>query len=104
MYSLLVAALGLLARKHGLDDRAHETSRKILLLDQAETGAVTLRCWPQRLEVVGGLARTTISPIPRLSQQFNLPLRPRLLNPQSKAYSSIQTRITATSTLTVSCQ
>jgi len=31
MYSLLVAALGLLARKHGLDARAHETSRKILL-------------------------------------------------------------------------
>ena len=31
MYTLLVAMLGLLARKHGLDDRAHETSRKILL-------------------------------------------------------------------------
>jgi len=30
-YSLLVAMLGLMAHKHGLDDRAHETSRKILL-------------------------------------------------------------------------
>ena len=31
LYTLLIAILGLLARKHGLDDRAHETSRKILL-------------------------------------------------------------------------
>lgn len=31
LYSLGVAMCGLLARKHGLDDRAHETSRKILL-------------------------------------------------------------------------
>jgi hypothetical protein len=31
LYTLLVAMLGLIARKHGLDDRAHETSKKILL-------------------------------------------------------------------------
>jgi len=31
LYTLVIAILGLLARKHGLDNRAHETSRKILL-------------------------------------------------------------------------
>jgi hypothetical protein len=31
LYTLLVASLGLMARKHGLDDQAHHVSRKILL-------------------------------------------------------------------------
>jgi len=31
LYTLMIAILGLLARKHGLDSHAHETSKKILL-------------------------------------------------------------------------
>ena len=42
MYSLLSAILGLLARKHGLDDRAHEISRKILL---RINGDCLRQCW-----------------------------------------------------------
>ncbi len=40
-------------------------ARKIMLLDQASTGAVTLRFWPQRLEVVpfrGPAATITLAP------------------------------------------
>lgn len=40
-------------------------ARKISLIDQAETGAVTLRIWPQRLEIVPfrGTSTTTLAPV-----------------------------------------
>jgi hypothetical protein len=42
LYSLGVAICGLYARKHGLDDRAHETSRKILLRVKSDC---LRQCW-----------------------------------------------------------
>jgi len=42
LYTLLTAILGLMARKHGLDDRAHETCRKILL---RVTDDCFRQCW-----------------------------------------------------------
>lgn len=40
-------------------------ARKIMLLDQSETGAVTLRIWPQRLEIVPfrGSSTATLAPV-----------------------------------------
>ncbi len=40
------------------------TARKIILLDQAETGAVTVRIWPQRLEIVPFRGATKIYLVP----------------------------------------
>lgn len=40
-------------------------ARKIILIDQAESGAVTLRIWPQRLEIVPfrGSSKTNLAPV-----------------------------------------
>ncbi|MCE9518059.1 MAG: ComEC/Rec2 family competence protein, partial [Verrucomicrobia bacterium] len=64
---LVISASNTFPESQKLPQRIRDecAARKIILLDQASTGAVTLRIWPQRLEVVpfrGPIAPITLGP------------------------------------------